>query len=288
MTEPSSDAPWTPLSRRAAGLPPEDLVEGVPRWLHPRLTEWLYHVLQYTDGPVTVLRPGHGLTADTQEVMTRVRIAQQPWLLESDNPALLDALDAAIRWIDWGEWPMFNAQRNQYGDPSTLEQILLAANSAWRATWQGLERRVDPTLTAAVTETIRGANTEAAGHLAAAWTAAYGRQPDPDRAYADAVKAVEALACPLVCPSNPRRTLGTVIADLGNQGAQWALAIGDTTGQPASPDRLIEMLKLLWQGQSRHAGSANSRRQTQTEAEAAVHLAATLVQWLTNGVLYRR
>jgi hypothetical protein len=44
--------------------------------------------------------------------------------------------------------------------------------------------------------------------------------------------------------------------------------------QPAGPDRLIEMLKLLWQGQSRRGGSPNSRRQTQAEAEAAVHLAA--------------
>ena len=79
-----------------------------------------------------------------------------------------------------------------------------------------------------------------------------------------------------------------MIADLRDQTGRWELAIGDRTGQPAGPARLVEMLALLWEGQSRHAGSPNSRRQNQAEAEAAVHLAATIVQWLTAGVLRRR
>ncbi|WP_328851226.1 hypothetical protein OG994_25660 [Micromonospora globbae] len=131
----------------------------------------------------------------------------------------------------------------------------------------------------------RGAGAEAGEHLAAAWSAAYGRQPDPDKAYDEAVLAVGALACPLVCATNPRRTLGTVIRDLRNQSGQWELTLGDKDGLPAGPDRLIEMLALLWDGQSRHAGSPNSRRQTASEAEAALHLAATLVQWLSGGIL---
>jgi hypothetical protein len=53
-------------------------------------------------------------------------------------------------------------------------------------------------------------------------------------------------------------------------------------------DVVLAMLEALWHGQSRHAGSANSRRQTQVEGESAVHLAATLVQWLGSGVLRRR
>jgi len=114
--------------------------------------------------------------------------------------------------------------------------------------------------------------------------AAYGRNPHPDRAYDEAVLAVEAVACPLVAPTSTRATLGSVIADLRNQAARWELAIGDTSGQPAAPDRLIEMLQLLWQGQFRHAGAPNSRRQNQAEAEAVVHLAATVVQWLSSNV----
>ncbi len=100
--------------------------------------------------------------------------------------------------------------------------------------------------------------------------------------------AVESVVCPLVAPKATKPTLGTVIADLRSQAAKWELSITDGTGQPAAIGRLVEMLALLWEGQSRHAGAANSRRQTQAEGEASVHLAATLVQWLSAGVLRRK
>jgi hypothetical protein len=153
---------------------------------------------------------------------------------------------------------------------------------------RGLERRIDPTVTAATTIAEQTAGAEAAAHLAVAREAAYGLNPDPDKAYDESVLAVEALACPIVCPSNPRRTLGTVVRDLRNQLSQWELAITNSTGQPANIDSLVAMLGLLWDGQSRHAGSPNSRHQTQLESEAAFHLAAAVVQWLSTGVLRRR
>lgn len=281
-----SDPSWTVLSRRATGLPAEGMVEDVPDWLYGHLQEWLYRVLQHTDGPVMVLRPRHGLTAASREVMLRIRTSEQPWLLPANEPTFLDALDATVRWTDFSTtgWSP-NAL-----DPNDLESRLDSANSVWRvnAQWRGLERRIDPTVTTAATSTIENAAADAAEHLATAWHAAYGRMPDPDKAYDESVLAVEALLCPLVCPANTRRTLGIAIRDLRNQTAQWELAIGDATGQPATVARLVELLALLWEGQSRHAGSPNSRRQTQTEAEAAVHLAVTIVQWITNGVLRRK
>jgi hypothetical protein len=171
-----------------------------------------------------------------------------------------------------------------------LDTFLELAGSAWcvAAERGGLERRVDPTVAAAAQATIADASQEASQHLAAAWSRAYGRDPDPDKAYDEAVLAVEALACPLVCPTNPRRTLGRVITDLNSQSGKWELDFGDKDGKPADPAPLIAMLNLLWQGQSRHAGSPNSRSQTKAEGEAAVHLAATAVQWLHNGVLRKK
>jgi hypothetical protein len=286
LTAVTDTAPWTPLSRRAAGLPAESLVEGVPDWLFPRLQEWLYHVLQATDGPVMVLRPGHGLTATTREIMVRVRTDQQPWLLEADDPTFLDALDATVVWGDW-----VHDQDSNYGDPDTLEGLLAAANSAWRvnAEWRGLERRIDPTVTAAVAATARDAGTEAGGHLAAAWDAAYGRRPDPDKAYAEAVKAVEAAACPIVLPASATATLGTVRHHLRDAVAKWELAVPGKDGTPRDVEPMIGMLTALWERQrSRHAGTPSSRRQHHDEAAAAVHLAAVLVQWPTSGVLRKK
>ncbi|GAA1825406.1 hypothetical protein GCM10009835_52690 [Planosporangium flavigriseum] len=124
-----------------------------------------------------------------------------------------------------------------------------------------------------------------------AWLAAYGIDPDPDQAYDEAVRAVETVACPLICPNaDGKRTLGTAIAVLRNdlvaKTPRWSLALPDASGRPASVDELIAMLTLLWEGQvSRHAGSTKSRRQTAAEAEAAVQIAVTLTQWLSSGVL---
>jgi hypothetical protein len=172
-----------------------------------------------------------------------------------------------------------------------LDEILIDAGSLYRIDFNGrcLVRRVDATVQAAVDAAIATATSTAADHLRTAWVAAYGLHPDPDKAYDHAVLAIEDLACPLVCPRNNKATLGTVISDLRNQAAQWELSIENTsTGQPAGIDSIIQMLDLLWKGQSRHGGNSNSRQQTQAEAEAAVHMAAALTQWLTAGVLHRK
>jgi hypothetical protein len=285
LTGVTDTAPWTPLSRRAAGLSPDSLVEGIPDWLYPRLQEWLYHVLQFTDGPVTVLRPGHGLTATTREIMVRIRTEQQPWLLAANDPKFLDALDATVAWGDW----VLEGWTN-YGSPDTLERLLAAANSAWRvnADWRGLERRINATVTAAVADTISNAGAEAASHLAAAWDAAYGRHPDPDKAYAEAIKAVEAVACPIALPNSATATLGTVRNHLRDAATKWELVLPGSDGTPGNVAPMTAMLTALWEGQrSRHAGTPTSRRQSHPEA-AAVHLAATLVQWVTTGVLHRK
>jgi hypothetical protein len=165
-----------------------------------------------------------------------------------------------------------------------LDDILTDAGSLYKIDFNGrcLVRRVDD---AAITT----ATSVAAGHLRTAWVAAYGLHPDPDKAYDHAVLAIEDLTCPLVCPRNSKATLGVVVSDLRNQATQWELSIENTsTGQPAGIDSVIQMLDLLWKGQSRHGGNPNSRQQTQAEAEAAVPMAAALTQWLTAGVLHRK
>lgn len=274
---------WRPLSHRAGGTLDEPLIEDIPDWLYRRLQGWMYLVLQDDFGPVKVIRPGSE-ALNTEAVMLRLRTTVQPWLIPADDPAFIDAIDASLYWVS------LNPGRRGIDNLELLEDILSVANSIWRSNVEDrrLERRVDTTVTAAVMTARKSANAEAADHLDVAWAAAYGRHPDPDKAYDEAVLAVEALACPLVSPRNLVPTLGTVIRDLKNQAAKWQLTLVDKTGQPASPDGLIGMLEVLWESQSRHAGSSNSRHQTQAEGELAVHLAAMAVQWLTAGALSRR
>lgn len=284
----TDEVPFQPLSARMGGLPNDTtLYDGVPDWLNDPLRGWIAQALDSDEALARRIamrlrwsRSSHG----------RGYTEQLIWCL---GDQLLTVIDAILQ-LNTTLWEKVETLKRR-PDINEVDQVQelsdLLADGASRYTVD-VDRHCltvlhDPTVAAAMERSV-AADPTAGDHLRTAFAAAYGLDPDPDKAYREAVLAVEAVACPLVCPNNPRRTLGTVIADLRNQDAQWALAIGDSSGQPAGPGRLVEMFALLWQGQSRHASAPNSRRQGQLEAEAAVHLAATIVQWISSSVLYRR
>jgi hypothetical protein len=202
---------------------------------------------------------------------------------------LLDAIDYIVQ-VDWDELKLpdiVNDEPLPGSDKlSLLKHILVEGGSAYHVSipHQRLERRINETAAKAFERSVTVSGDEAARHLRQAWTATYGLHPDPTTAYREAVRAVEAVACPLVLPNDQTRTLGKVIGDLKKASNKWALAI---SGGGVAP--LVAMLEVLWTGQvSRHAGAPTSRDQRQIEAEAAVALAATLVQWFATGVVRRR
>jgi hypothetical protein len=110
--------------------------------------------------------------------------------------------------------------------------------------------------------------------------------PDPSKAYAEAIKAVEAAAHALVEPNNGKATLGTMIGQLRANVHRFSLVIGKDGGRDAEP--LIGCMSVLWEGQtSRHGSSVATRVETLDEATAAVHLAVMLVLWFTSGAVRR-
>ena len=174
--------------------------------------------------------------------------------------------------------------------PQWLDDLLREGGSAWRVNGgeTGLERRVEEAVSAAMAEATRSAPASAGGHLRLGWHEAYGRSPDPTKAYSEAIKAVEAAAIPVVCPTNPKATISTVRGDLDKTQGAWELAIIDWAGaSDAGP--VVEMLRLLERGQTdRHGGVRPTQHVTQDAAEMAVHLATTLVQWFSAGHVRRR
>jgi hypothetical protein len=92
-----------------------------------------------------------------------------------------------------------------------LDQALQQAGANWevvqvpgKSKFQ-LRRRVAVATTEAVAR-ITGMGGNASDHLDRAWQHAYGRDPDPSRAYAEAVKAVEAATIPVVAPNDCPRS----------------------------------------------------------------------------------
>lgn len=115
----------------------------------------------------------------------------------------------------------------------------------------------------------------------------YGQHPDPDKAYDEAVRAVEAAAIPVALPNGSRQTLGKVLSHLRDTQDKRELAIEGTNAGDTAP--LVAMIALLWRGHvARHAGGPGLRPQRQDEAQMATHLAATLVHWFTTGAVRRR
>jgi hypothetical protein len=127
--------------------------------------------------------------------------------------------------------------------------------------------------------------------LAKAWSLIYGRHPDPNGSYLEAVKAVEAAMVPVVSPNNTMATLGTMLGDMKSNPGKLLIALHpkDNTIDPFEFVRT--MCQLLWKAQPERHGTPEERAHStisQKSAEGAVHLEATLVQWFTSGIVSRK
>lgn len=124
--------------------------------------------------------------------------------------------------------------------------------------------------------------------MAKAWGELYGIEPNASAAYGLAIKAVEDAAIPVVSPNNERATLGTVLAQVEEQG-DWQLPMEREHDRAPSRDVLIGMMRLLWHGQhDRHGGQPSAPGDVSVEeATVAVSLAVTLVNLLRAGAAAR-
>ncbi|WP_433493665.1 hypothetical protein ACQP26_19880 [Micromonospora sp. CA-248089] len=285
--------PFQPLADRLARKPLDTtLHDGVPEWLVEPLRDWLRRSIS---------------ELMAQKVMLRLRRAYQPQYYSAYKDQLTNVLmDDLLTVVDavlqlhpgWHEdedalWDRHRLLRESViASLRELDLLLSDGGSLYRCDFEQhcLVRRVDDTTQAAVDTAIKSTTASAADHLRAAWTSAYGLNPDPDKVFNEAIRAVEEVACPLVEQKKAAAnsaTLGTVIGELGkNAPHKWELVLPGKDGQPSGVEPIVSMMEALWHAQiSRHGGAPKSRRQSQDEAEAAVHLAVLLVQWLSTGVL---
>jgi len=290
------------LSARSNGLPLDTtLYEGVPSHLAASLRSWAEDYL--TSRPQLTERIALHLRIALTRTMrnaTPLVYAQAPLadcdLLDAINLALqlYQGLHSELAEIDAIEQMMSSGMISSPGNASylgadavrRLDRILRDGESAFTVCFAPphLVRRVDATVTGATRHTAAVADPTTAGLLRDAWRQVYGQSPDPTAGYRQAVRAVEQVACPRVLPNDSKATLGKVIGNLREHKSKWALVLVDKDGI-GTIDPLVAMLDRLWSGQVSRHGGGESREQTQAEAEAAVHLACVLIQWLTTDAL---
>ena len=302
--------PFVRLSVREGARTPDDaLFDGIPNHLREPLASWTSDFIR-------------GQLAERVALRMRVQPSKKPGeaihtqLVGYGGNTLLDVVDAALqldarlhREIVVGKetspiaaaahsahvmpeyllplavWPRASERARKV---EKLDHLLVDAGSVYRVDWTVpalLVRRVDPSVQEAADLAVSVAPLDASEMLRRAWRATYGRNPDPNTAYREAVRAVEEVACPIVRPNG---TLGTVIAHLRDAPGKWEFVLVDKDGD-GSVEPLRVMMERLWQGQhSRHGGGDQNWDQTQAEAEAAVQLATTLVHLLSTGTLTPR
>lgn len=282
-------------------LPAMDVpVEGVPDYLEDSLRRWISDALDnatnthYDRSDAKFFAEAIAVRLRVQpRVMGRGATSHEAALIHIEKERLFQVVNAILT---------FAPERDQIrGLVSNLQTLLRMGASAYEVNdfegdpngWQ-IVRRLDEAMKSALETAMDSSNQTTAGHLSAAWLAAFGLQPNADVAYAEAVKAVEAASIPLVVPSgavNP--TLGSVLTVLRGAAAgknpKWELALPEKDGSPRSLEVVISMLETLWNGhRSRHSGSPTSRPNLQHEAEASVFLAITLVYWFSKGIVASR
>ncbi|MFF3864099.1 hypothetical protein [Streptomyces sp. NPDC002209] len=265
--------------------------DGVPEHLLESLQFWVHDELTYTGSPDV---------GAAQTVCLRLRIRPNPVrsniraippnyiapLTTSTDAQLLDVVDTllAVR---------VETEDVNPASIAILGRMLDDAGSTYRITeaLDGLEERVTPAVRDAVRHTIADAAAapgagSAADHLAVAWQAAYGRNPDPVRAYSEAIKAVESAAHAVIQPNNAKATLGTMLGEIRNARHKLTTAIPTPGGDPIAP--VEAMMRALWEGQSsRHGAQSATVPETLEAARAGVHLSAALVQWFVSGAVIR-
>jgi hypothetical protein len=273
------------------------LHDGIPPWMSAGYWAWVLERItvhrRYPDGSGRVPM----LNVDLAERMCQtLRITLPNLRVRGVHPTTgRDQLNKAMGALRAHPAPLQVAdfllahERNSSADD--LNALLERSKSAWQVGTRhgrpGLVRRV-PLGVQVAADWVMGRAHRAGLRLATAWEALYGLEPNASVAYGLAIKAVEDAAVPVVSPENAKATLGTVLADIEQQG-DWQLPMEREHDRAPSREVLIGMMRLLWHGQhDRHGGQPSAPGDVSPEeASVAVSLAVTIVNLFSSGVVAR-
>jgi hypothetical protein len=294
---------WRPLSNRGSEEDAEAydaLHDGIPEWLVQSLVDWISQVFVATcntddlnarlvyDYDTNEARRRNLLQLIERELRLRFK-----WSHGSVDTATNDMLQQCFRepkvGLDVLDLLVNRLSRSSPRYKQLIDQLDLHLHQGGSkycvsANRDGLESRVAPTVADRAAKLMTG-KTRTAAHLREAWRDVYGRNPKPGNAYGEAVRAVEAAGIPIISPKNDKATLGTMIRDMKAAPHKWRVTLQPALGDPVQ--YVIGMMELLWTAQLRHGTPDPSVPLTATplEAEAALHIALTLIHMFEAGLI---
>lgn len=274
---------WRPLSLRGGDPDPrfDEPSEGLPPWLTGPVLEWVEtaflpsgyvndEALRALQLDFRLERPlGAGGVSPHKDLINR---------MQGNDDFALDVLD----------WMVHNHRYFSTGHRSEewvgqLGLLLNQGGSAWEViTVEYMSHRLTRRAVGPMVEVLEQTATEATrahSHLSEAWSKLMGRGPDPSGAYREAVRAVEAVAKPVILPNNDRATLGQMIAAIREKPEKWTATIGTV-------DDVRTQMEAVWTGQLDRHGTDDETvplNVSAAEADAAFSACLNLVRLFVGG-----
>lgn len=288
---------WAPIGRESVDTV---LAEGIPRWLLRSVVGWEEQfVFSYPSNRAWQGAPALNVEL-FQEYERRFQVGIH-WGRDSTSTWSVfqqQHLNSDLKVVEFLDFLIGHfAHREQAAE---LARILEQGASVWgvgdtpgraSTSGRGLIRRVVPGVQEAM-EDVLHAPGRASDFLKKARTLLFGTEPDPNQAYREVINAVEAAACPVVTPNDPKGQLGKVVGVWASPPA-FTIALNprqETNPKPwatVDPSEVLRaMLCLLDKSQPARHGEAVVGPHTavsQQQAETAFFLAVTLVQWFESG-----
>jgi hypothetical protein len=277
---------FRPLSRRGVADPRFDgPQEGLPDYLFQPCWEWLEELL-WIDNPMRA--SGYDPNLEFLKAMQLALRLEPPLAWGEDGAFVVENLQRRMVQdrefaLDVLDFFVQKIARPEYADK--LDEVLTLGGSEWEvAQLSGEERHLAQRVVGPVRASIEALHSDserAHHHLSVAWQKLVGRNPDPSGSYREAIRAVEAVAKPVVTPTDPNATLGKIIRAIRDKPEKWIVAL-----DKASPTQIADMADLIWKGQQDRHGTDDPKAAlnvTQHEADAAVHIALALARLFASG-----
>ena len=292
---------WVPFYARASEAGAADfecLFPGVPPWMRESLWAWLAKHLSRWIFSSSSANGGYW-DPETSKIRELERICRVDSQWTGSGSSFSDRTEGllSLRNIFYANESAFLtavdfhlSRTPEVDQVKELQTILEDSSSKWRVgqigSRPGLVERVDETVQQAADEIIRRG--ERYGKLLAeAWQHAFSMQRNPSSAYRCAVRAVEVAAAPVLTPKDPQPSLGKMITALRDGMPKWRFAF--TVDSAVDPKGvLLQMMQLLWTNDyARHINVDLNvpLNVSQEEAESAVVLALTLINWFVSGAV---
>lgn len=278
---------WRPLSRR--GQPDATLdepTEGLPPYLAQPVAKWLADVTTengYTrDTALTNLQLRFKLDVPLDARDPRMDLVNRVF---QDETFGLDVVDYVLHHIT-----QFTGRYERSNEVAAkIAVVLHLGGSAWEVSavqdsdpvaFRLSRRAVGP-----IREVIESLSpsTRAHSHLVEAWNRLSGRNPDESGAYREAIRAVEAVAKPIVLPDNQRATLGTMIVAMRDKPEKWSTTLGTI-------NQVRELMEAVWTGQLDRHGTDDETvplNVSPEETDAAFAICLNLVRLFAGGHVRR-